>query len=49
MKYCMKCGKKMQDDDAFCANCGFGNKSDIDPFGYDTIADVKENEASDVS
>lgn len=53
MKYCMKCGKKMQDDDAFCAHCGFGNKADIDPFGYDapsdTIADMEDVQAPDVS
>ena len=53
MKYCMKCGKKMHDDDVFCANCGFGNKADIDPFGYDapsdTIADVEDVQTSDFS
>ncbi len=40
MKYCMKCGKKMQDDDAFCGNCGFGSTADIDPFGHDTLSET---------
>ena len=44
MKYCMKCGKKMQDDAAFCGNCGFGSVADIDPFGYDTPSETVAND-----
>ena len=37
MKYCIKCGNKLNDDDKFCEKCGYKIKRPIDPKTKKTI------------